>query len=177
MAEGQTDYKRIDSHTSQYNNRRIQDLLALISMLANKASNTRHITDIRAYYNSVEELYRNVGAVISARVDEIEQVRNGYESLLMVVELDEDSRTYYNIKQLLGFTKQMHWEIMWGLQKLEYFFRIGIRNPKGLGNVRFYDASVFNPKKRTFDHDGNETETEGNSEEDHRETEEYPDDY
>lgn len=140
-------YEKIDSHSSQYNNRRLQFLFSEISRLALIASNSLRLYDIHAYYNAVEELYRNCAETISQNIEQIENVRGNYESLRVLIEDYENMRTQRNVRLLLGLTKQFHWEIMRGLQKLQYFFRMGTVNQKGLNSVKFFDDSVFNTKQ------------------------------
>ena len=133
---------RIDSHSSFLNNKRVQMLLMEIDRLALVSGRTMLVGDINAYWDSVEQLYLNVSDPLSNKAD-IEEVRQSFSSLITLINNDKQYRTRKAIRLMRELAKKFNYLVITGLQQNQYFFRMGIRETKGLKNIKFFGDGIF----------------------------------
>lgn len=136
--------KRIESHSSYKNNERIQAILLAIDQAGVAASNSMQFSDMRAYYNVVEQFYFNVRGVLGD-----DELTNGdllvkrYYQIIDILDNDQNARTKKALRDILRTIKQLNLLIIDGLHKLDYFFRMGNRQLKGLRNFDQISRSIF----------------------------------
>ena len=135
--------KKVESHSSNLNNQRIITLLIMIDSAAIKAGSL-NFNSIQAYYNVVEQVYLNTKDIYtdSQIIDDIADIRKKYH---FFYDLLIQSQEYQGVKTLLilyRISKKFNSLIITALQKdLEFFFRIGLHDRKGLKEIKFYDDS------------------------------------
>lgn len=137
----------IESHSSYLNNKRLQIILAKIDDTGSLAKRTKHLHHIEQYYNEVEQLYINIASVlVESILKDINKIRAGYEKVKHLIETDEQYRTIRSLEFLLRCAREFNIKVVGGLQNMEYFFRVGSRQKKGLKNITFFDNSIFGEK-------------------------------
>lgn len=138
--------KKIESHSSGLNNKRIQILLTEIDALALNASNGLHISSIHQYYNAVEQLYLNVKDVFvnKKHVQQIDGVRERYHFVYDLVLNNPSTQHSKSLRYLSRLVRKYNSNIITAMQSdLEYFFRMGIRESKGLMNIKYYENQEY----------------------------------
>lgn len=140
--------KKIESHSAALNNQRIQFLLIQIDQLALSASNSLGFKTINSYYNSVEQLYINIKDVFqdnSQVKKHIEDVRKQYHESYDLIVSNPSAQTMKGLNHLMRLTRKYNSNLITALQsELEYFYRTGIRETKGLLNIPFYELTKEN---------------------------------
>lgn len=139
----------IESHSSYLTNRSITAWFQLIDYLGFAAANSLRFRDINSYYNALEQIYlgRIVKILPDDTVEEIEKIRVSYNKLLSFLEQNPKARSMGALKLLLEFAKKFNFCVAGGLQDREFFFRMGSKQQKGLGKIKFFN-SIFNTGKK-----------------------------
>lgn len=134
--------KKIDSHSSQLNNKRLQFLLIDIDTKANTASTTLRFQEIVKYFNSIEQFYINIKDVIQENANnKIQEIRKHYYRLHDLIITSRNYQTVTSLNMLLRACRRYNSAVITALQSdLEYFLRTGRRDTKGLLNIPFYDG-------------------------------------
>ena len=146
--------KKIESHGSFLTNRRINALFMEVDACALRANRHFHLNSVVAYFSALEQIYINVGDIIlDEKVFEaIEEVRGRY---YYAEELQNTNKRYHTAKLLLFQLRALRAYnrlLIHGMQKdMEYFFRTGQRQRKGLQKINFHQDSIFSTKKRDKD--------------------------
>jgi len=135
----------IESHGSYLTNQRMTLLFAEIDRLALQSANSLSFPTINAYYNAVEQVYLNVTTILG-NTDEIEKTREKYNRVMNLINSHPKAQTRNAVDLMLKITKQFNHQVVKGLQALDYFFRVGSRQQKGLKNIKFFDESIFGGK-------------------------------
>lgn len=138
--------EKIESHSSLLTNRGIMEEKFSIDQIAIAASNSLHFNHIQAFYNAVEIWYIGIKDILAER-EQLENYRREYSGLMHLLELyPKQFRNKKVLMRMLQVTKQFYSDTISGLQQYEYFFRIGQRNIKGLGNIQFFKDSIFSTR-------------------------------
>lgn len=142
--------KKIESHGSFLTNRRINALFMEVDACALKANRHFHVSSIVAYFSALEQIYINVEDIILDEkvFKEIEEARKDY----YFAETLQNTHTKYHTAKLLLFQlrtlRAYNRLLVHGMQKdMEYFFRTGQRQRKGLQRINFHRDSIFSTKR------------------------------
>lgn len=119
-------------------------LFGRIDSLALAASSSLSFSTVNAYYNTIEQVYINVASVLkNATIDKIEGLRRKYRKISEIIMDTPKARTIRSLDLLFKIARNYNSEICYGLQEFDYFFRVSSRQPKGLGQIEFFDQSIF----------------------------------
>lgn len=145
----QVDQVDILSHSSLKNNDRIVFLCVMIDQASLTARRSMRYSDIKTYWDAVEQLYINVEPVINQDiVERIKELKNNFDLLKYKIDNDAFFQTLKNLEILLSLTKDFNRLVIRGLQDLRFFFRTEKRGNKGLGSIDFFNiGSIFGQKK------------------------------
>lgn len=135
--------KKIESHSAALNNKRIQMILIEIDQLAMTAGGSISFGSIQNYYNALEQLYINIKDVFEDRAEiknQLIKVREEYHMSLDLIMTDSRAQTVLALHHLFRLCKKFNSNMITGLQAgLEYFYRTGTREIKGLMNIPFFE--------------------------------------
>lgn len=127
---------QIDSHSSFINNKRIIEWFAIVDTLGLKASNSLHLSEITAYYNSIEEIYFNVESIVMAEDrKKFNDLMANWRRTMALIDNYPHYRTKKALYYLLNIAKDFKRHVIAELQHGQFFFRVSDRPPKGLSNV------------------------------------------
>jgi len=140
-----TDQDRvIDSHSSMKNNQVINDLRVECIRRSLMASSSMHITDIGLYYQAVQEFFNNTADVLpDVNVKNVVECMKRYQTLSEKVETDKRYRNLKVTKELFSISQEFFRQIINGLQKYQFWFRVGKRQQKGLTSLSFFTKGIF----------------------------------
>ena len=140
--------KKIESHSSFLTNKSVNMFKMQIDILGLSASNSMRFQDINSFFNAVEQWYIGLKDILEEEYfKQIESKRVLYFRLRELVETDTRFQNKKTLYLMLATTKQFYSLIISGLQKSEFFFRIGSRNVKGLSRMEFFGDTIFGANK------------------------------
>jgi len=146
--------REVDSHSSALTNRSIKDLLDINSrdgydLLASKPNPTislRFFSGLIQSYQRVKDLFnpKTVNEKIGNKL--IELNNEGYTIILRMRKTGK-FKSIDEIEELNRISFFMQNLMITGLQNLNYFFRIGTKEPKGIDEaLKIFDRAIWKPK-------------------------------
>jgi len=152
---------QVESHSSYLFNRSVVGWSGLIRMEGKRAMDTMHYEDIKSYYNAIYIQYINgVSAILNPEdFNTCEQIIERYSQKL--IEINEDGmRTRKELQELLELVTAFNHVMMRALQKLQYLFRTGSRQLKGLKNIPWDSEGGIYQGRTRRQNDGDFSERE-----------------
>lgn len=134
--------KKFESHASFQTNMRMTILFGTVDMLGPRAWQSMKLQDIQAYFQQVNQIFKNVKDVLDTAL-QADSCRKKYMQLFELANTDPRYRGHKSLRMLLELTDEMFSQIVTGMQRWSYFYRIGSHQKKGLKNIRFFDDTIF----------------------------------
>ena len=140
--------KEIESHSSSLTNIRINEHFKLINSAELNATGVYKPTvqDAIAYHSVLLTLYMEtsnlmqVNDEIKVKVEKL--VKKGEEQMREMKSKDPKTVIQQDVEESITNSKQLRFVLQQGLQNLNYFFRIGKHDPKGISeSLKLFEGS------------------------------------
>ena len=155
--------QEIESHSSNLTNMRISNIMKVVSMAEMEANQAipASVQNAVAYHSALLTLFYETSPAYDTNVNETElkpQIYNCYkqgERLIMYLKYTPSAKQIFVEQSILNSKK---WRFMMhkGLQNLNYFFRFGQHDPKGIKQaLELFNESDKTNKKIEVEKNGN----------------------
>lgn len=132
----------IDSHSSSLTNQRIFYLFCEVDKAAIVARNNLHLETINSYFGCIDQVWNNTADVLTNADDCLTTRREYVKQYKEILGASDEELTALKLFNLLDQAIKFNRLVVSGLQdKLHYFFRVSLKQRKGLPSAS--EADLF----------------------------------